>query len=111
MTTVGFDNLDDFIAELRGERDLIADKIVRWQLNRTPEQAEGFSFEVDVWATAVRKGGDESYLMEFGNVAGFDNNEEGTTSGTDSAATLKAKLTEACDDMGMKLRPGKIEVF
>lgn len=115
MQVIQFKTTEEFIAELREEAAQICDKMVRWQLNRTPEQAEQVTFQVDVWATCLRIGGEADYLYEFGNVAGCDNtiSEDPVqqTAGTDTANAWKAKLADACDDLGLKFRPGKIEVF
>jgi hypothetical protein len=109
MTVVEFASIDDFIAELRDECSLIADRIVRWHISRTPEQREGVSFQIDVWATALRKGGDEDLLLEFGQPVGSDS-QHGQP-GTQGANAIRSRLAEACDDLGLKIRPGKIEVY
>ena len=109
MITVEHTTLADFIAELKAERELIADKTVRWRTSRTPEQEEQVTFEVDVWATALRKGGDEDYLIEFGTVVGCDakNDEKGSA----KAAEMMGVLADACENLNLQLRPGKIELF
>jgi len=112
MNVVGFASLDDFIGELRREKNNIADRIVRWHENRSPEQEEQLTFHLEVWATAIAKCEDNDYLLEFEAAAGRDSEIDGDRSSEASqrAATARAKLAEACDDLGLQLRPGKIEV-
>ena len=110
MIVVEFHTLDEFISELREQFHHVADKIVRWQKNTTPEQKEGVSHQIDVWATALKKGGgDEDWLMEFGAVAGRDTRSD--NAGSKVADEWLGRLTSACAEMRLKLRSGKIEVY
>jgi hypothetical protein len=117
MTVIEFKNLDDFMAELAAERGRIADGVVRWEQNRTPLSQAMVLFQVDVWATAIKKGGDEDALLECGFVCGQDDDERtrdygGTWQhGTDAAATARLRLVKCCDDLELSLRAGKIEVY
>ena len=110
MIVVEFHSLADFIEELRFAPETIADKVVRFQIAKTPEQVEQVSFEVSAWATAV-KNGDEKYLLEFMAKVGRDQLDADDESGSQAAEKLKSNLTEHCDDMGMRVGPGKIEPF
>ena len=65
--------LQDLIEELEIEKANIADKTVRWMTSRTPEQKEAVTFEVTLWVTALRKGGDEDMLLEYGDTTGCAN--------------------------------------
>ena len=109
MMVVEHNSLASFIKELECEKDRIADKTVRWSTGRTPEQEEQVTFEVDVWATALRKGGDEDYLIELGQSVGCDDQER--NAGSDAAAKMMQELEDACDRLGLRLMPGKIELF
>jgi hypothetical protein len=102
-------SLEDFIAEITAERDSIADNIVRWMANQAPLQKEGISHQVEVWATAVRADGQgEPWLLEFGQVAGEVAADD--SRGMVKAEELRFTLKTACDKLGLKLRPGKIEL-
>jgi hypothetical protein len=109
VIVVGFSSLEDFLAELKSEQPNIADKIVRWQSVRTPEQKEQVSFQVMVWATAIKHGGDIDSLLELGLPSGRDIGQEDR--GSDEAAKLLLQLSEGCEAMGLEIRPGKIEVY
>ena len=113
---VQFGSLEDFIAELRAaevsprSNTKIVDKIVRWKVNRMPEQKEAISFQVDAWATAIVAEGESDYLLEFGLIVGRDSLTTESTEGTDAAKRLREQLATACEELGLSLRPGKIEV-
>jgi len=113
MIVIGFSTIIDFVAELKAERDNIADKIVRWQWVRTPEQPEQISFQVNVWATAIKRGGDIECLLEFGLATGRDRVQKNGTEGDGSRAAeqLLNALEDACESLGLEIRPGKIEVY
>jgi hypothetical protein len=111
MNVVNYTSIDDLFSELREEATRVVDKIVRLQVARVPEQVEEISFEVGVWITALIKLDDDSYLLEFGASAGCDDTSAKTHTGSECAAHTKQRLSELCDDVGLKLRPGKIEVY
>ncbi len=113
MTVAQLSTIEDFLSELKEESSRVADKIVRWQVSRTCKQAEvEIDWEVTCWATAIINAEDERYLLEFGESAGDDcEGDDGHHNGSDQAGYWKQRLVEACDDCGLKLRPGKIEVF
>jgi hypothetical protein len=112
-------DLEALIDELKEVRHRIADRTVRWEVMHIPQSE--VAIQVGVWATAIcRKDGSdtssEEYLIEFGRPVGVDDleiteSDGGGPVGTNNAAAMRAKLLEACDDLGLKLRPGKIEVF
>jgi hypothetical protein len=109
MIVVGFSSLEDFLVELKSEQGNIADKIVRWQSVRTPEQKEQVSFQVMVWATAIKRGGEIESLLELGVPTGRDRDK--LENGSEEAAKLLAQLGEFCEANGLEIRPGKIEVY
>jgi hypothetical protein len=110
MITVNFATLAEFISELEcGPKD-VADSLVRWTVNRTPEQKEAISFQVDVWATAVIVRSDADYLIEFGSTVGR-NTQHNEAAGDREADKLKQRLIDACQQLHLHLRPGKIEVY
>lgn len=110
MTIVSIAKLDDFIAELR-ECVYRINLPVRWHEVRAAEQKEAISFEVGAWATVLvgNEAEADSYLAECLIPCGRDS--KAGNDGTANAAKAKAKLAEACDDMNLKLRPGKWEVY
>ncbi len=110
MIVIEFSSIDEFIDELRYAPETIRDKTVRFAIGKTAEQAEQVSFEISVWATAVKQG-DEQYLLEFMAKAGCDHLDSNDLSGSAAADAMKAKLQEHCDDLSMRLGPGKIEPF
>jgi hypothetical protein len=108
--TITVQSLEDFIAELVAERENIADNIVRWQRNLSAEQKEAISFQVDVWATAVRrKEGEEPWLLEFGQCCG--STSQHSEQGRKVADEMRQQLAAVCEALSLKLRPGKIETF
>lgn len=109
MITVEFDSLEDFIAELRDGQTVVRDNLVRWKVGQTAEQAEAVTFEIDVWATAIVKLPEGEQLFEFGRSVGSD--DASGAHGTKAANAMRAALAEACDDLGLRLRPGKIEPY
>jgi hypothetical protein len=111
MTVLSIGTLGDFIAELREFKHRIT-LPVRWHGIRSAEQKEAVSFEVGAWATAII-GVDtdpDAYLAECMIACGRDSKAT-QNEGTVNAAKARTKLAEACDDIGLALRPGKYEVF
>ncbi len=118
MIVVQLTSIDEFIGELQrtavpesGEAPdaKIMDNMIRWRVNRSPEQREEVSFQVSVWATAILQETDADYLLEFGKALG-------SSEAKDSPVEIKvngmeSSLKAACDLLGLKVRPGKIEVF
>jgi hypothetical protein len=113
MNTAAVPTLKDFVAELGEEKHRVANRVVRWHSLRNPEQQECISFEVGAWATALvgNESDPEAYLLECYMPCGRDSTKAKTTEGSDRAAKLRATLAEFCDDNGLRLRPGKIEVY
>ncbi len=110
MIVVEFSTIEDFLAELRDAPQRIADKTVRCEIARTPEQAERVSFEVTIFMTSVQKG-DEQYLLELMSKVGTDQLDADDMSGSNAAYALRTKLEEHCDDLGLVVKAGKIEPF
>lgn len=106
-------NLDDFIAELRDCQTTVADKIVRWQSGKLAKDHDEIEFEVAVFGTAIVGRDDADYLLEYAESVGIDRNAYGdiSTAGSERAKALRKKLQEHCDDMGLRLLPGKLELF
>lgn len=118
MPLVTFDNLAQFISELRDDPTKIAERTVRWHVQVTPEQQEAITFQVEAWATAIKLGDQIDTLLEFGNVAGSygeplehaDSTTPATsTNGSDTEKKWHEHLVEVCDELGLRVRPGKIE--
>lgn len=111
MSVVSIASLEDFIAELREFKHRVT-MPVRWHQVRVAEQVEAISFEVGCWATAM-VGLDtepDCYLAECFTPCGRDSKATGSA-GTENAAKCRQRLAEACDDIGLPLRPGKLEVY
>lgn len=111
MIVVNFATLADFIAELGEEKEQIADRIVRWTTNRRPEQPEEISFQWEGWATAAAICKDGDYLYEICVPLGRESEQAGVRAGPENADKAADKLRESCRQLGLRLRPGKIEVF
>ncbi len=113
---VKLNTIDEFLDELKdaGRPGVIA-HTVRFQVNRTAKQKSAITHQVDVWVTALMlmKHDDEQgeYLLELGMAMGQDGDlDEGEESGSDRAEAVRVKLADCCDDIGLRLRAGKIEV-
>jgi hypothetical protein len=113
MQVVAVAKLSDFIDEVREEAHRVANRMVRWHVLRNPEQPEQISFQVGAWATALlgTETDPEQYLLECFVPCGRDSVKLPSTEGTDTAGKARQMLAEACDDKGLRLRPGKIEVY
>jgi len=113
MIVVNYTSLEDFLSDLRINSTQIAHKLVRFDGYRRAEQNEAITFEVGCWATCVVLASDGDFLMECALECGCDDTRRPATreDGTKFAAKARAKLAELCDDFGLSLRPGKIEVF
>jgi len=102
--------IDDFCSELTAEAANIADRIVRTRVDITPQQSEGISFDIGLWATAlvnVADGG--QYVLEFGEPSGVD--DGGDESGSKLAREWIGEIRAVCEQYGLQMRRGKIEVF
>jgi hypothetical protein len=113
MNVVQFKSIDDFASELRRSATQIVDKIVRLERHHTPQDQDGMQVEVTVWATAIMALEQADYLLEFGLSTGVNRDAYGDQSkdGEKAADAIEQKLREHCDDLGLTVRPGKIEVF
>jgi hypothetical protein len=101
--------LEEFIAELQAAPDQILDRTVRIKINRIAEQREAVSWLVVVWLTAIQKGDDADYLMEFGKEIGSSKTKDSPVEA--KVAGMEAQLKAACELIGLKVRPGKLEVY
>lgn len=115
-----FDSFDSFCEEISERAGEFVKKTVRAITLRQPEQDEGVSFQVGFMATAVVGDGDGRELLELAVQCGQDVNArtrkgeiivEAIVTGSDGAAKLWAKLKTICEASGLRLRPGKIELY
>ena len=112
---VTFATCDDFCAELdrvRSSGGTIFCDEVRVRIDSAPEQDDEITFLVAIWGTAIvhREQGD--YLLEYGEVCGKDDNEQGAkhpTAGTDAATKRRDMISAACKRAGLQMLPGKFE--
>lgn len=115
-----FDSFESFLQEIAEQAEAVRGKTVRFIIARMPEQDAGVSFQVGFMATAVANDGDGGTLLEVAIQCGKDEAAQKSrgeivvpekTSGSDGAAKLAAMLKAACEKSGLKMRPGKIELF
>jgi len=99
--------IDDFCKELReeGSKKNVWQLQVRYRIDRTAEQDEEISFQVGIWLTAVIDYEEDRFILELALATGCDDQEG--YSGTAKAEEHQ----ELCDDVGLKLRPGKFELY
>ena len=100
----------EFCDELR--LSTVVAGIVRYRIDTTPEQDESVSRRVGLWLTAVLEIDGEKSILE----AGIDCGSEDCRDGQEPVATNKAEIIRSCvarvcEDLGLSLRHGKIEVF
>lgn len=117
---VVFDSFESFCQEIAEQSVAIRKKTVRFIVARVPEQEAGVSFQVGLMATAVVDDGNGGELLEVAIQCGMDETGQKSrgqqvapdkTDGSDGAAKLAAILKGVCEKNGLKLRPGKIELF
>lgn len=101
--------VEEFCSELRDTGQKVLGKVVRMRIDADPEQDEGLTFLISVWLTAVvaeDNGG--VYLLEFGGIAGSDDAQG--DNGTEQAKRWESDVHAAAAELGLRVRPGKIEV-
>jgi hypothetical protein len=109
--------LNDFITNLQVEPTTsVLQQVVHISTNRRPldnlDKHKAVRFNVTFHASAVvclDDGG--QYLLDYGEDCGIDYEDaEKELTGTQHANSLRKKLIEFCDECGLKVRPGIIEV-
>jgi len=111
---IEFDTLADFLDEIAVEASRIHEKTVRAQTVKAAEQAEGVSYKVAYTVTALVKSDDGQWLLQYYDLAGSDEPNRRTNphrAGSDQAQAWDSQVKETCDQLGLKKRPGRIEVF
>lgn len=112
--------IEDFIEELKASAPLIAFKTVRFLAHRGALQPEAISWQVDCWATAmVTSEEHEPAILEFAANLGREyekprkgpNEDEERDGPSRRAKAIAAQLKEACEPLGLQLRPGRIEAW
>lgn len=109
---VTFATCDDFCAELERLSDTIWRKEVRVRIDRAPEQDDEVTFQVAIWGTAICRSGDGDFLLEYGELCGFDNEEQGARhphAGSDEAQSRRTRIERSCSKRGLQILPGKFE--
>ena len=100
--------IDEFCTELQLERSNLLDNTVRVRVDKTPEQAECISFQVDFHATAIVLRSSAEWLLRFSGTTGCDEGDD--TTGTDTADEWKTKIAQVLENTPVSMRHGKIEV-
>lgn len=104
--TVG--SIQDFCSELRERSEDVQQRTVRVAIVREPEQREAVTFAVGFAATCVLNTSDGPCLLEY--VTGTGSDGRSGEHGSSKAADMDRLLRETCDDLQLKVRPGKIEL-
>lgn len=107
---IEFGTVEEFCDELREYAPDVLQKTVRVRIDRVAEQAEGCSFQVGVWATALVRTGDGDWVLEFGDIAGRDSRATGDA-GTARANEWARLVANTARESGLRVRSGKIEVI
>ena len=102
---IEFSSVADFLGELHAEHRNIYQSLVRFRKEEMPEQDEAVTFAYGVWLTAIVKHPDGEALLECGIATG--SGEEGDV----KAEEIRSQVAGECKELGLKLRPGKIEAF
>ena len=109
------DNIDDLLADLRAEASAIYQKVVRVQIHRLDEfsgerHKAGTSFIMGLCVTALVRHDDGDWCIEFAEACGRDDlgHPDG---GTDVMLDWRTRVQKLCHELGLKVRPGKIEVI
>lgn len=103
--------IESFIKELSQEANhgRVYERVVRTRIDYTPEQDEAISHEVIFWATAIIDGSKSEWVLEFGGVAGSD--EDGEAAGTAKATEWRELIGTVADQYQLFMREGKYEIF
>ena len=94
-------SLAAFIAEIESG---VYQDTVRVRLDKTPEQPEAQTFHVGAWFTALSR--DAEWIIELGIVYGLS--RKGALERFEADEKM---LQEACEKVGIKILPGKIERY
>ncbi len=106
---VNHNTLDDFQAEIGSTSERLHSRTVRAAIDRTPLQVEAITFGVTFTATAMVVDDEEGcYLTRFSQVTGRDDSD--TQDGTTAAESLRKTLEDFCDNCGLVVLPGEIEL-
>lgn len=115
-----FDSFDAFCQDIAEQAKAVKYQTVRALTLRQPEQAENVTFQVGFMGTAVVVDEGEPCLLEVAIQCGQDEAPPrsrgvavgpGKVAGSDGAVKLFAKLKSVCEEHGLKLRTGKIELY
>lgn len=108
---IHFETAEDFIAELTACANDVDRSTVRAEVAREPDQDEGITHTVGVWWTAMvaDPATGQRHLIQFARVAGQDTKKHNT--GTETANAWTAALQAAAAQLGLTVRPGRIETF
>lgn len=111
--------LDDFLEELEHEAskpitllpDGMSGVLAREVFVRIDrgEDDRVRQFLMAIWATAIVRKDEGDYLLEYGAECGFDTPEH-PDAGTDEANRQRSRIAAAAENLGLKLRKGKLEV-
>lgn len=102
---IEFGNVSEFLGELHADKDRILNKVVRVRVDEIPEQDEAITFTFGIWATAISGSGEERMLLECGVSTGSGERGEA------EAERLREAITDECKELGLDVRPGKLELY
>jgi len=108
--------IDDFLENLQQESSRIYQRVV-W-VSRTVNPADDKTkrdaviFDVTLHASAVVDVDDESqFLLDYGEDCGRDYHDATQDmAGSEVADELKARIRKVCDEYGLTIRPGVIDM-
>jgi hypothetical protein len=108
---VELDNVDDFLGEINRESDHLWERCVRYQVSRMPEQDDEITFKVGLWLTAIVAKESGNWIIEMFAFSGRDEDDEPRMAeGSNAADAWLSRVRTACEDLDLKLHPGKIEL-
>lgn len=112
---ITFNTIYEFLADLRTQvdqqgPDCVFQKCVRLSQSTRELDVDGVKHLVNLQVSAITSDAEGEYLMEAGEDCGTDYLEDPPEKkGSETAAKKKQMITDVCDDLGLRVRPGLIE--
>ena len=105
-------SIDEFLDELETEAEAnrVWKGIIRWRVDREPEQEEMTTFQIAIFATALIGPRDSvpEYLLQVAALAGYDRSKP---LGTEQAEVWLKDLQAVADKHELTIRKGRYELF
>lgn len=109
---VEYNTVDEFLQDLRDEKDSVWEKTVRLRIDKGPIDDNEVKHQVGLWLTAIVKKDSGEYVMELGAVCGIDMEDSAPERpGSELANRWKAIVKDTCKELGLKAKPGKYEIL